>query len=1015
MKIAPRKSRLQAANEEANLETNQESANRSNQTNAKLKLKQSREALNAKARLRRNKSTTDLPLRVLLLCVVIVAQWRDSLAASRLARSCLLQSRLPQASHKHSSLAKLRDALKLLPFNVVPPQQAANSRNANSSQLQWSSRLQLQFAAANAQLSFQLWPPINLQAIGEQQLLDAHLQLPFSYVCGGWRNSVGPPAHEQPPAAYWQLDARRRVLVAKFTYARNAFPPRQLEAREAHLTSPMFALPVPYFNANASSAHFKACKLQFASYSSVPSLIEVQLTVVLASQNGSSATPSVSSPPQASKVHFFALSPKLRAPKTTANNLALASSAAKLWQTHAFALPPELALLGNAFFAVDVAASPTLIDSSVTYRPADSSVLNGVAITNLTLSAECFGDGVAFRGEQRVAPEGALASDERAALLLLDKLAVELHANSQLSKQQASLAAAVDLSSVDYEAALANARSVESSELSDTYDDDDDAPRLAKWPLFKLARRALSWLLFVGVALVACLVLLVVCIGAYFWRLKARGRAEPSKLFAPIDRFVFDLQQRVEFSARASNAHKDAKKPKNLANLSLDQCAKLQNIEMLENPNYAPSPCNSPLASFTEAIRDQIGRFALDRQSLELKEKLGEGAFGAVYRGCIRTSCASVQQSPNCRQLLQAASTQSKQSSKHCKQHASLQCAVKTLTEDRVLDFAEDFVMEAINLSFVEHRNIVRLLGVCLETRPLFIVMELLEGGNVRNFVINKRFHTVSTAFVEQAAACGNRQAEELVCIGDLLGFALDIARGCDYLQNKSFIHRDVAARNCLLTRNRRQLSSADAAPGSGTGSKSLVASLTSKVADVGSDESQDLLACAEQNYSEFDLVQLNGFANSGMVAKLADFGMTRDVFAKDYYKISQREIPVRWMPPECFENGITTSKCDVWSFGILLWELFSLGVKPYNDLPDNKQVVDFIKARAASGLRSPQLPKPDSGTPDELYELMCDCWAREPNERPQFCDVVRRLVAMLSNEEVLGSSLPQPFQFEFV
>ncbi len=84
---------------------------------------------------------------------------------------------------------------------------------------------------------------------------------------------------------------------------------------------------------------------------------------------------------------------------------------------------------------------------------------------------------------------------------------------------------------------------------------------------------------------------------------------------------------------------------------------------------------------------------------------------------------------------------------------------------------------------------------------------------------------------------------------------------------------------------------------------------------------------------------------NTSLSVKIGDFGLAKNMYSKDYYKpfFNQKPMPIRWMSPEAIFDGIYTSKSDVWSFGILIWEVITLGYQPYLGL-ENCQVIEYIK-----------------------------------------------------------------------
>ncbi|XP_060101375.1 ALK tyrosine kinase receptor isoform X1 [Heteronotia binoei] len=306
------------------------------------------------------------------------------------------------------------------------------------------------------------------------------------------------------------------------------------------------------------------------------------------------------------------------------------------------------------------------------------------------------------------------------------------------------------------------------------------------------------------------------------------------------------------------------------------------------NPNYC-------FAGKTTSISDLK---EVPRKNISLKRGLGHGAFGEVYEGQV----VGIPSDPS-----------------------PLQVAVKTLPEVCSEQDELDFLMEALIISKFNHQNIVRCIGVSLQALPRFILLELMAGGDLKSFLRETRprpSHPSSLTML------------------DLLHVARDIACGCQYLEENHFIHRDIAARNCLLT-------------------------------------------CK----------------GPGRIAKIGDFGMARDIYRASYYrKGGCTMLPVKWMPPEAFMEGIFTSKTDTWSFGVLLWEIFSLGYMPYPS-KSNQEVLEFV----TNGGRM----DPPKNCPGPVYRIMTQCWQHAPEDRPNFAIILERIEYCTQDPDVINTVLP--------
>lgn len=149
------------------------------------------------------------------------------------------------------------------------------------------------------------------------------------------------------------------------------------------------------------------------------------------------------------------------------------------------------------------------------------------------------------------------------------------------------------------------------------------------------------------------------------------------------------------------------------------------------------------------------------------------------------------------------------------------------------------------------------------------------------------------------------------------------------------------------------------------------------------------------------DLAARNVLVTAESVMKIADFGLARDVHDIDYYKkTSNGRLPVKWMAPEALFDRVYTHQSDVWSFGILMWEIFTLGGSPYPGIP-----VEELFKLLKEGHR---MDRPSNCT-HELYMLMRECWHAVPSQRPTFKQLVEGLDKILAavSEEYLDLSMP--------
>lgn len=274
----------------------------------------------------------------------------------------------------------------------------------------------------------------------------------------------------------------------------------------------------------------------------------------------------------------------------------------------------------------------------------------------------------------------------------------------------------------------------------------------------------------------------------------------------------------------------------------------------------APVVVTKPKTDITSGVKTITG--------LTIEEKIGQGAFGNVYRGTWEGT----------------------------------EVACKEIKDP---EQSQEIKREISTLAALDHPNIVRFYGIYEnEQKVPFIVMEYLSKGSLDKFLRGADDNEVST--------------------GDLVSMSLQAAAGMNYLSKNKMVHRDLALRNLLVT-----------------------------------------------------------YTDGKYTVKVTDFGMSRKLESQQY-TTKEAKIPVKWTAPEALKFGTFSAASDVWSFGVLLWEIFTKGQLPYTGW-DNVETMQKV-------LEGYRMPKPKD-CPDEIYALMLKCWSEKPEQRPTFSQVQAALV----------------------
>ncbi|XP_004627572.1 vascular endothelial growth factor receptor 2 [Octodon degus] len=357
-------------------------------------------------------------------------------------------------------------------------------------------------------------------------------------------------------------------------------------------------------------------------------------------------------------------------------------------------------------------------------------------------------------------------------------------------------------------------------------------------------------------------------------------------------------------------------------------------------------PDEMPLDERCERLPYDASKWEFPRDRLKLGKPLGRGAFGQV----IEADAFGIDKTATCKTV---AVKMLKEGATHS-EHRALMSELKIL------------------IHIGHHLNVVNLLGACTKPGgPLMVIVEFCKFGNLSTYLRGKRNEFVpyktkgarfrpgkdyvgeisvdlkrrldsitssqssaSSGFVEEKSLSDVEEEEaseelykDFLTLEHLICYSFQVAKGMEFLASRKCIHRDLAARNILLS---------------------------------------------EKN-----------------VVKICDFGLARDIYKDpDYVRKGDARLPLKWMAPETIFDRVYTIQSDVWSFGVLLWEIFSLGASPY---PGVKIDEEFCR-RLKEGTR---MRSPDYTTP-EMYQTMLDCWHEEPSQRPTFSELVEHLGNLL-------------------
>ncbi|XP_025250928.1 focal adhesion kinase 1 isoform X13 [Theropithecus gelada] len=319
-------------------------------------------------------------------------------------------------------------------------------------------------------------------------------------------------------------------------------------------------------------------------------------------------------------------------------------------------------------------------------------------------------------------------------------------------------------------------------------------------------------------------------------QLKIAGAPEPLTVTAPSLTIAENMADLIDGYCRLVNGASQSFiiRPQKEGERALPSIPKLANSEKQGMRTHAVSVSDEISGDETDDYAEIIDEedtytmpstrdYEIQRERIELGRCIGEGQFGDVHQG--------IYMSP---------------------ENPALAVAIKTCKNCTSDSVREKFLQEALTMRQFDHPHIVKLIGVITEN-PVWIIMELCTLGELRSFLQVRKYS---------------------LDLASLILYAYQLSTALAYLESKRFVHRDIAARNVLVSSN--------------------------------------------------DCV------------KLGDFGLSRYMEDSTYYKASKGKLPIKWMAPESINFRRFTSASDVWMFGVCMWEILMHGVKPFQGVKNN-------------------------------------------------------------------------------